>query len=87
MAGLDYSSIADNLTREIMVLAIEMPEAFDAIAQLKDQAVCVKAKLDEIKEEYIPEEEEEDGDDVFESFTADSGSQFASDDADCDLDL
>lgn len=31
MAGLDYAAIADNLSREILVLSLEMPKTLDQI--------------------------------------------------------
>ena len=40
MVGLDYAAIADNLSREILVIATEMPEAFDEFMKIKDAAEC-----------------------------------------------
>jgi hypothetical protein len=40
MASLDYSSISDNLSREILVAAIEMPEAGDQINKVFEGAKC-----------------------------------------------
>lgn len=41
MAGADYGAIADNVTREIMVIAIESPEARQTIKDMKDTAECL----------------------------------------------
>ena len=40
MASLDYAEIANNLSREVMVLFIEMPEAREQIFAIKDAAQC-----------------------------------------------
>ena len=40
MASLDYAEISNNLSREILVIAIEMPEARGAIRSIKDAAFC-----------------------------------------------
>jgi predicted hydrocarbon binding protein len=40
MAGLDYASLSDNLTREILVIALDSPESFDAIASLYEAGKC-----------------------------------------------
>jgi len=47
MASLDYASISDNLTREILVIMLEMPEARGAIGSLKEAAECGKKYAEE----------------------------------------
>lgn len=40
MAGLDYAALADNASREILVLAMESPEAFNTINELYEAGKC-----------------------------------------------
>ena len=40
MASLDYSAISDNVTRELLVIALESPEAFDTVRSIYDAAKC-----------------------------------------------
>lgn len=40
MAGLDYAAIADNASREILVLAMESPEAFSTINEIYEAGKC-----------------------------------------------
>ena len=42
MASLDYASIADNLTRELMVIFIESPEDRKTIRQIYEAGNCAK---------------------------------------------
>jgi len=42
MASLDYASIADNLTRELMVIFIESPEDRETIRQIYEAGNCAK---------------------------------------------
>jgi len=48
MAGLDYSSMADNLTREVMVIAMDSPEARKQIKDLKDAAACAATATEDL---------------------------------------
>lgn len=40
MAGLDWASLSDNLTREVLVLALDSPESFEAIDMLYTAGKC-----------------------------------------------
>jgi hypothetical protein len=40
IAGLDYASIADNLSRQALVIAMEMPDGLDRIREFADAAKC-----------------------------------------------
>ena len=51
MASLDYAEIANNLSREVMVLFIEMPEAREQIFAIKDAAQCVQQSVSEAQSE------------------------------------
>ena len=68
MASLDYASISDNLTRELLVIMIEMPEARGAIMSLKEAAECSQKAVDE------GALEEENVEDAFTTFAADEES-------------
>jgi hypothetical protein len=61
MAGLDYAAISDTLTREFMVILLEMPEAFDLINSFKSAAECEAKKSSSGNEERgkTSKEEEE----------------------------
>ena len=48
MAGLDYSSMADNLTREAMVIFMDSPEARKQIKELKAAAACAAAATEDL---------------------------------------
>ena len=47
MAGADYASIADNVTREILVMAIESPEDRKTIKDIYAAGKCAKEVADE----------------------------------------
>ena len=38
MAGLDWASVGDNLTRELLVIAVENPKARDEMMKVRDAA-------------------------------------------------
>ena len=40
MSSLDYASLSDNVVREFMVLAIEMPETFELMDQITAAGEC-----------------------------------------------
>lgn len=40
MASLDWASIGDNLTRELMVIMVDSPEAREEVAKMKEAAEC-----------------------------------------------
>ena len=58
MASLDYASISDNLTRELLVIMIEMPEARGAIMSLRDAAKCANEAVEDAQEEGEGEDAE-----------------------------
>lgn len=64
MAGGDMASIANNATRELMVIAFESPEAFETIMEVKKAAECTKDAYDEINEEGEEGQEGERGDEA-----------------------
>jgi len=41
MASLDYAALSNNLTREILVMALESPEMFDAISDIVEASKCI----------------------------------------------
>jgi len=41
MAGADYAALADNLSREILVLVMDSPETFELIGQIKEAGECL----------------------------------------------
>lgn len=60
MAGLDVAAIVDTMTRQLLVIFLESPEAREEIGKMKDAAECaVKVKEDFDKKEAKKEEEEE----------------------------
>ena len=65
MASLDWAAVADNMSREALVLFMEMPDATDQMAKLADAAECTAAAAkkvaEEIKEEIKTEAEENGG--------------------------
>jgi hypothetical protein len=50
MASLDWAALADNLTREGLVLVLEMPEAFDLIDQIYAAGECAVKVAGEAQE-------------------------------------
>ncbi len=42
MTSLDWSSLADNVVRETMVLAIELPETLDLQNQIEEAGKCLQ---------------------------------------------
>ena len=52
MFSLDYAAIADALTRELMVIALESPEARQQIMAIKDAALCAKEVAEDFSEEF-----------------------------------
>ena len=51
MASMDFAAVGDNLTRELMVIMVESPEARGQIAEIKNAAECVKNVADDYQEE------------------------------------
>ena len=47
MASLDFAAVGDNLTRELMVIMVESPEARGQIAEMKNAAECAKNVADD----------------------------------------
>lgn len=45
MAGADYAAIADNVTREILVLMLESPETRALINDIKEAGECAAAAI------------------------------------------
>lgn len=41
MAGADYAALADNLSRELLVIVMDSPETFDLIGQIKEAGECL----------------------------------------------
>ena len=60
MAGGDYAAIADNLTREIIVMMIESPEDRKTIRQIYEAGQCAKKVADESG--LLDEQEQADAD-------------------------
>jgi len=84
MAGLDYASIVDTATRQLLVIMVDSPEARTEIGKMKGAAECAKNAKDDYdaevaKDEKKKKEEEEweefgnenSGDDNFDSLAAD----------------
>ena len=69
MASLDYASASNTLTREILVIATESPEAFQQVRAIADAAKCsakaVKEATGEEDEDADEEAEEAAAWDVF----------------------
>jgi len=61
MAGADYASIADNLTREILVIALESPEDRKTIQEIYAAGKCAKEVADDSG--LIDEQNKEEGTD------------------------
>lgn len=80
MASLDWASVGDNLTREILVIAVENPKARKEMMKVQDAAVCAQGEYKDYQKEN---ENGEGSDDEFEewgedgdpslSFAADAG--------------
>jgi hypothetical protein len=51
MAGLDWSSLADNLSREVLVLVFDAPEKFGEMSKIYDAATCLVDSFDDGKKE------------------------------------
>ena len=84
MAGLDFASIVDTVTRQLLVIMIDSPEARTEIGKMKGAAECAKSAKDdydaEVKKDEKKKAEEEEweefgkensGDNNFDSFAAD----------------
>ena len=91
MLGLDYASIADNLTRELLVIVLTMPEAREQIKEIRNAAKCIKKAIPEdlgddfqdIEEEDEEEEEDTSGGFDWSNFSADEISETADAVKDC----
>lgn len=62
MAGLDYAAVVDTMTRQLLVIFLESPEAREEIGKMKDAAECavkVKEDFDKKEKEKKKKEEEE----------------------------
>lgn len=75
MASLDWASVSNNLTRQVMVLALESPEMFEQLSAIAEAANCAAdaLQLDE------PEEESTDGEENWDIWEADEPSLLAAD--------
>jgi len=88
MVGGDYAAIADNLTREIMVMAIESPKDRETLKEIYAAGKCASevaaesglmdqgAEENEKKEEQEMEEQTPEGDNAadWQQFAADTDS-------------
>merc|ERR1712003_298962 len=71
MASLDYASMSNTLTRELLVIALESPEAFEQVRAIAEAAQC-SAKA--VNASGAEEEEEDDvntGDEAWNVFVSD----------------
>lgn len=75
MASLDWASVGDNLTRELMVIAVENPKAREEMKKVKDGAQCAQ----KVAEDYQAAQAEEENGDDFEEWDDDSTLNFAAD--------
>ena len=79
MFSLDYSAMANHLTREVLVLALDLPKDLKKIKSLKSAVTCATQKAaakskkseEEEEEEEVEEEFEEDEEDFWGVFKAD----------------
>jgi len=79
MASGDWAAVSDNLTRELLVIAVESPEARKTIQDVYAASKCVAAAvgesglIEEGEEENAENDKENDEENEFwESFAADS---------------
>jgi len=79
MAGLDWAAVGDNLTRELMVIMVESPEARTEIMKVKDASQCVKGVADDYQEAANASGEDGSGDDEFDAWEDDPSMNFAAD--------
>ena len=56
MAGMDYAAVVDTLTRQILVIAIDSPDARREIMKMKDAGECVAAAKAEYDAEVAEDE-------------------------------
>lgn len=70
MASLDFSAMANHLTREILVLAIDLPKDLETIRSLKSVVTCDSLKK-KAAEATAAEDEEENEEDLWGVFTSD----------------
>ena len=47
MTSLDWSSLADNVVRQTLVLAIDLPESLDLMTQIEDAGKCATRAANE----------------------------------------
>lgn len=80
MVGGDYAAISNNLTRELMVIAFESPEAFQTINDVRKAAECSKNAYEEINADdgEFEEAEENRGDSSSWDFQSDTDNAKAS---------
>lgn len=73
MASLDWAAMANHLTREILVLSIDLPKDLQTIKSLKSVVTCdsLKKKAAKAAEKEDAEDEEENEEDLWGVFTAD----------------
>ena len=76
MASLDYASMSNTLTREILVIALEGPETMRLVKDIVEAGKCVATEVKSVtnSEDTTTEEAEEDPDnaDSWDIFAADS---------------
>jgi hypothetical protein len=70
MAGADYAAIADNITREVLVLVMESPETRALIFDIKEAGECAAAAiqdagLDDLIGDVVSSVTGEEADDFF----------------------
>ena len=74
MASLDYASMSNTLTRELLVIALESPEAFNQVRAIAEAAQCSAKAIsasDEEEGEGEGDAEEEEEPDAFSIFVSD----------------
>lgn len=70
MASLDYASMSNTLTRELLVIALESPEAFEQVRAIAEAAQC-SAKAINASEDGEGEDEEAEEEAAWSTFVSD----------------
>ena len=73
MAGLDYAAIGDNLTRELLVLAVEQPKYAAEVKKMADGAKCAQGVAQDYQEEDAKDKKKKDDEDEFKDWDGDEG--------------
>lgn len=87
MAGADWSAVADNATRELLVIGTESPEARKEMKKLRNAATCAQGVAADYSEESSKKEDKE-GDEEWEEWDdANDDGEWENDDFDSDAAL